>query len=1021
MEEEIITPEEEIFDYHKLRYILDKDGYVCHASLGGLIICDLGECTEYNGDVPDGYETIVEWYDSEIETLNAWKIVDGNLVYDENKSNELQMLYEIQAEENQCASHKWVKDKLKVSSSVVTDELSSEANGTSLIVLDDAGNYEIPELKIESVSTENVKIVSSNKNILGLDFVTNTINGVEVKNNGDGTITLKGTSTDVIELNLNGSNTNQEMLYLIKDNISYAISGLTENVSLSLYSFDGTDKVYVGNYINQSITLSNSHKITQTVLSIPSGATFEEVIIKPQIEIGEATPFIKHEETKAIGLLEDNECVIDSLMSYEEKTIIMIDEEVTSSVRYYTKQYLSKKFAEIEVTEEKVMSTVSEMNETIEGQNTAISQISQTVNEIKSEINDIADITISADGYGNVSLDSINESEPIYIRIYPSNNEDISYIYPRDDLFPSDDLFLKGRTLRFETDDYYIDYELPNDLLYYDENNYDEFILDYDAQTCEVNKKVGYNADGSKYLLDTPQIISYEYPKIPLITGSYTVTMLGYNNAYMFIRMMCENIYTNQFATKVELNSAIIQTKDSITSQVAAQYATKGELVETETKINQTTNAINIEVKKKVNNEDYTSAKIIAKVNNDTSSVQIKASKIDLTGYLTVSSASSTYATNDGLKKGTTTIDGGCLTTGNIQSSNYVANKTGTKINLNDGTIDTKGFKVSSTGSITATSGKIGGWTINENSLSGSGTLSGGTISGSSIYGSVIVGGSINIDNLNGYYFNMGLETNHPNCSGLNVGWGGIHFSGGKGLNNTNGYDFDFSSGCLYAVEKVLSVTDTLLLQKSNGGYITIGSNIGLYGGYVYCGTKFEVGDIWINTSGYIGRTNTLNIGSASSIDLRGGSGGVYAGKDGTSQSLVKTDGGSYSSRIVKENIVKFTDEVYDNSLKLLNEIDLYKYDYKYNLYENKNQYGFIIDELEKNELTKEFFEFYDREAIVNGKELNFNMSHKKDDDITIKLKNYDTDVLDKYLLTCIKALLIKVNRLEEKLNGNVN
>ena len=68
-EEEIIVPEE-VFDLKKLRYILNNDGYVCHASIGGLIVCDLGECTEYNGDVPDGYETIEEWYDEEIERLN---------------------------------------------------------------------------------------------------------------------------------------------------------------------------------------------------------------------------------------------------------------------------------------------------------------------------------------------------------------------------------------------------------------------------------------------------------------------------------------------------------------------------------------------------------------------------------------------------------------------------------------------------------------------------------------------------------------------------------------------------------------------------------------------------------------------------------------------------------------------------------------------------------------------------------------------------------------------------------------
>ncbi|MBQ8043592.1 MAG: hypothetical protein IJ272_05525, partial [Clostridia bacterium] len=140
----------------------------------------------------------------------------------------------------------------------------------------------------------------------------------------------------------------------------------------------------------------------------------------------------------------------------------------------------------------------------VDKQNQKIAQVTQTVDEINSKISDIADITISADGYGNVSLTNINESEPVYIRVRPTSGEDISYLYPRDNLYPSDDLFMPDRIIRFKSADYTVDYELPNDLLYYDENNYDEFILDYNAQTCVVNKKVGYNADGTKRLLDTP-------------------------------------------------------------------------------------------------------------------------------------------------------------------------------------------------------------------------------------------------------------------------------------------------------------------------------------------------------------------------------------------------------------------------------------------------------------------------------------------------------------------------------------
>lgn len=504
-----------------------------------------------------------------------------------------------------------------------------------------------------------------------------------------------------------------------------------------------------------------------------------------------------------------------------------------------------------EIIVDKQNQTITSIVSQTDEQNQKIAQITQSVDEIKSQMSDIADITISADGYGNVSLTNINESEPVYIRVRPTSGEDISYLYPRDNLFPSDDLFMPDRIIRFKSADYTVDYELPDNLLYWDENNYDEFILDYNAQTCVVNRKVGYNADGTKRLLDTPKTTEYPYPTIPIKNGDYTITLPGYKNPYIFVRMMVQNIYTDQFSTKaevksqisqtassinlsvdqklsnystttqmnaainlkadsitsnvsktystksetataksqaidsanastddklkgysttVQMNSAITQKANEITSSVSATYATKNQVTTLKTEIKQTTdsiqsqvskngtelstikqtvNEVNIEVGKKYNTSDFTNAKITAKINDGTSSVLIKASRIDLSGYLTVSSASSTYASKSGLSGGTTTINGNCITTGtidaskvtvknlnasNITSGTISASKinggtiTASAINLGNGkfAVTTAGALTATnatiSGKITATSGKIGGFTIESNTMVASGT-----------------------------------------------------------------------------------------------------------------------------------------------------------------------------------------------------------------------------------------------------------------------------------------------------------
>lgn len=55
----------------------------------------------------------------------------------------------------------------------------------------------------------------------------------------------------------------------------------------------------------------------------------------------------------------------------------------------------------------------------------------------------------------------------------------------------------------------------------------------------------------------------------------------------------------------------------------------------------------------------------------------------------------------------------GTVTAGVLQSTNYVSGNSGMKLNLSNGLWDSKYFKLSSEGKITATGGKIGGFTIN--------------------------------------------------------------------------------------------------------------------------------------------------------------------------------------------------------------------------------------------------------------------------------------------------------------------
>ncbi len=84
-----------------MRYELDGNGYVNKVFFG----CHSGTCTEYTGDVPTGYESLEKW--SEEANIRAYKIVDGQLVYDSAKDTELQNLYK-----NQSYTYSTIEQKI---------------------------------------------------------------------------------------------------------------------------------------------------------------------------------------------------------------------------------------------------------------------------------------------------------------------------------------------------------------------------------------------------------------------------------------------------------------------------------------------------------------------------------------------------------------------------------------------------------------------------------------------------------------------------------------------------------------------------------------------------------------------------------------------------------------------------------------------------------------------------------------------------------------------------------------------
>lgn len=170
-------------------------------------------------------------------------------------------------------------------------------------------------------------------------------------------------------------------------------------------------------------------------------------------------------------------------------------------------------------------------------------------------------------------------------------------------------------------------------------------------------------------------------------------------------------ILSNQIATKVSTStfnslegrvttaeSNITQNASAISSTVTSVNALNGRMTTAESNITQNATDISLRVIKGDRSvSGQTVNDTISEINASTKGIllstagklQITAGNFQLDAY------------------GNATLAGGI-----IRSSNYVANTSGTKIDLSNGTIDTKNFKVSSTGILTATGASITGSTF---------------------------------------------------------------------------------------------------------------------------------------------------------------------------------------------------------------------------------------------------------------------------------------------------------------------
>ncbi len=267
-----------------MRYELDANGYVLAVYWG----CHSGNCAEYTGTIPYGYTDLNDW--SENALINAYYLVDGNLVLDTERLAELEAKIEQDTIDNEPL---YRKDLYGTTDTLNGTYVNETAKGEILTLTNVKRiNPKVKITNIECYDYSKIDIVTQGKNMLKNDAITETIEGITFTRFINGGIKISGTATADIEYNLSGSSDNTTSLFALKSNRDYYLN--IGDLDCELKYYDGTNhQVYIG--ASGVINLTENKEVTQVLIKIPNGTTIEQTIY-PMLEYGSSAS--EYEEYK---------------------------------------------------------------------------------------------------------------------------------------------------------------------------------------------------------------------------------------------------------------------------------------------------------------------------------------------------------------------------------------------------------------------------------------------------------------------------------------------------------------------------------------------------------------------------------------------------------------------------------------------------------------------------------------------------------------------------------------------------
>lgn len=290
---------------------------------------------------------------------------------------------------------------------------------------------------------------------------------------------------------------------------------------------------------------------------------------------------------------------------------------------------LGNKVKNLSIIVDRDKNEIQQIVEEIGDRSQSTTTITQDINSINSRIENIADFTNEINAFDRLHLTETVEGEGYVLDFIIKGNSNIFYaLTPEEDLVPSDELVPQGGDITLvidkqntiSQDAQYFNIEIGEPLRH-NGDIYDEVNIGRDG-TVKIIRRI--NSYGNVMPEPIETVLEDKF-LIPTFDNDTYLYIRDFRNVSYYCKYIIKSDFSDTFTTHLEMNSAITQKANEITSLVSANYETKEDAISQYSEFRQTTDEITLEVSKKVGNDE-----IISKINLSSESASINSNRISL-------------------------------------------------------------------------------------------------------------------------------------------------------------------------------------------------------------------------------------------------------------------------------------------------------------------------------------------------------------------------------------------------------